>query len=107
MSDQGCERYYTKAEMQSESYQTKNSSPFVRFLFAQMQADGITEAELARRTGIAPATIRGWKTRVTPRLMDMEAALNAVGHELIIGVRRDLKPSVNNVVQLRLVRGDK
>jgi transcriptional regulator with XRE-family HTH domain len=85
----------------------KNPTPYLKFLFAQMEADGVSQEELARRTGISASTIRGWKTRSTPRLMDMEAALNAVGHELIIGVRRDLKPSVNNVVQLRLVRGDK
>lgn len=81
-----------------------NSSPFLKFLFAQMEAMGITDRELANRTGICEATIRGWRTRTTPRLMDMEAALNAIGFELKIGALGNKPASVNNVVQLRLVK---
>ena len=82
----------------------KNSSPFLRFLFAEMDAQGITDKELAKRTGVCDATIRGWRTRTTPRLMDMEAALNAIGFELKISVLAKKDTSVNNVVQLRLVK---
>jgi hypothetical protein len=84
--------------------QITNSSPFLKFLFSQMQEMGVSEAELARRTGICEATIRGWRTRTTPRLMDMEAALNAIGFELKISVLAKKDASVNNVVQLRLVK---
>lgn len=81
-----------------------NSSPFLKFLFAQMEATGTTDRELSNKTGICEATIRGWRTRTTPRLMDMEAALNAIGFELKIGALNNKASSVNNVVQLRLVK---
>ena len=82
-----------------------NNNPFVKFLFAQMYHEGITTLELSKRTGICRDTIKGWRTKSTPRLMDMEAALNAIGFELKIGVREQKKPPVNNGVQLRLVKG--
>jgi hypothetical protein len=70
-----------------------------------MEAMKVTDRELSNRTGICEATIRGWRTRTTPRLMDMEAALNAIGFELKISVyQKELASSANNVVQLRLVK---
>ena len=69
-----------------------------------MRAMKISDKELSRRTGICEGTIRNWKTRTTPRLMDMEAALNAIGFELKISALVKEDASVNNIVRLRLVK---
>lgn len=58
--------------------------PLVRQLFELMNARRLTVTEVAERAGSQPATISNWRYRNSPQLVEIEAALGAVGFELTI-----------------------
>lgn len=52
--------------------------------------EGITLAELARRTGCLPRTIQYWSTgRMSPSLNQADKALKALGLSMTIGVDKE------------------
>lgn len=61
----------------------RNSNPMVKFLFNQMFEQRMTQADLAERTGFAYDTLKHWRLYTMPRVNDLEAALNAMGYEMI------------------------
>ena len=62
----------------------KHAHPFVRTLYRQMNRQRTTMLEVAERSGLRRQTIWDWANRVDPRLSDLEAALNAIGFELVV-----------------------
>lgn len=63
--------------------------PLVRSLFAEMNAQQTTLTEVADRAGIRRGTISDWRYRYTPRVSDLDAALNVLGLELYVRRRKN------------------
>lgn len=59
-----------------------NGCPVVKFLFEEMIAQRMTEADLAEKIGISRDTIRNWRTRYNPKVTDLDAALKPLGYKL-------------------------
>lgn len=59
-----------------------NGNPVVRFLFEEMHKQQICQMDLSERVGLHRDTLRNWRTRYTPRVNDLEAALNVLGYTL-------------------------
>lgn len=51
----------------------------MRFVFAEMQRQGITYVEMAERSGISRETLTAWRVRYTPDLTSLEAVLGVLG----------------------------
>lgn len=58
--------------------------PVVRFMRKEMRAQRATYADLSRRTGIPVDTIRTWSFRSNPQLCNIEAALGALGFQIVV-----------------------
>lgn len=63
--------------------------PLVRRLFEIMNAEKTVMAEVAARAGMRYSTISDWRHRRSPLLREFEAAVNALGYELVIRERRE------------------
>jgi hypothetical protein len=59
-----------------------NNNPLVRLLFEQMHYQQLCQADLAERAGLHKDTVRKWRVYHTPRVPELEAALNCVGYTL-------------------------
>lgn len=59
-----------------------HAHPLVRQLFAEMNSQQIGIMDLAARTGLARNTMKGWRTRHCPRLIEVEACFNVLGYDL-------------------------
>lgn len=59
--------------------------PTVARVFTELQAQGLTQSFLARRSGVSELTLTDWKHRLAdPRLANLEACLNALGYRLSV-----------------------
>jgi hypothetical protein len=56
--------------------------PLVRFLIEEMIRQGMGITSFGEVSGFSFNTVQGWARGRTPRLHDLEAALNVLGHEL-------------------------
>ena len=63
----------------------EHAHPLVRELFAEMNSQECSIAQLQDRTGIKKDTIMRWRNKNTPRIGDLEACLNVLGKRLCIG----------------------
>ena len=61
-----------------------NNNKCVKFLFDELHRQRCPEADFSDRTGINPSTLRGWRTRVNPRVNDLDFALNLLGYEIVV-----------------------
>lgn len=61
-----------------------NGNPVVKFLFQEMHKQRCCQLDLSERVGLHRDTLRKWRTQHTPRLNDIEAALNYLGYTLTI-----------------------
>lgn len=59
-----------------------NGNPIVRFLFQEMHRQKVCQIDLSERVGLHRDTLRNWRTRHTPKVDDIEAALNYLGYKL-------------------------
>lgn len=59
-----------------------NGNPVVQFLFKEMHKQRCCQMDLSERVGLHRDTLRKWRTTHTPRISDMEAALNYLGYTL-------------------------
>ena len=59
-----------------------NGNPVVQFLFKEMYKQRCCQMDLSERVGLHRDTLRKWRTTHTPRISDMEAALNYLGYTL-------------------------
>lgn len=66
-----------------------HTHPLVRRLFREMNRQMTTLTEVAERAGIRRETISEWRYRYTPRVSDLDAALNVLGLELTVKSRRE------------------
>lgn len=66
----------------------ENASPLIRQLFELLNRRKITIASVARKSGVQVSTICDWRSRRSPTVANLQAVLNAIGYELVIG-RRD------------------
>lgn len=66
-----------------------NGNHVVRFLFEEMHRQKVCQMDLSERVGLHRDTLRNWRTRYTPRINDIEAALNYLGYTLKITKLRE------------------
>jgi hypothetical protein len=59
-----------------------NGNPVIKFLFEEMYKQQVCHTDMALRAGFHRDTIRNWRIRNTPRVNDLEAALNYLGYTL-------------------------
>lgn len=59
-----------------------NNQPMVRFLFEEIDRKKIQLSDLGKMAGIEGATLSAWRTKTTPNVANLEAALNALGYTL-------------------------
>lgn len=57
--------------------------PLVQTLFAGMNEVGATYEDVADVAGLGPHSLVNWRVGHTPLVTNLEAALNAVGYELV------------------------
>jgi len=60
----------------------RTNEPSVKFLFEEMHRQRVCHIDLSERVGLHRDTLRNWRTRYTPRVNDLEAALNYLGYTL-------------------------
>ena len=60
-----------------------NANPLAKLVFAEMQKQGVTYAELEHRSGVLISTFKAWRTDNAPGLATIEAALGALGWALV------------------------
>lgn len=66
-----------------------NGNPIIRFLFEEMHRQQMCQMDLSERVGLHRDTLRNWRTRYTPRITDVEAALNCLGYTLKVARKKD------------------
>jgi len=58
-------------------------------LFNEMNHQQISASDLSKRAGLGFHTIWDWRDRRSPSVNNLEAALNALGFELVVVKRKD------------------
>lgn len=61
--------------------------PLVRQFYALVNREQATLEEVESRSGVNRFTMRGWRRNSQPVLPNFEAAVNALGYELVIRKR--------------------
>ena len=62
----------------------ETGSRVVRFFFDEKIRRNVPMVEIERRSGVNQRTMQEWRRNPNPRLMMFEAALGAMGYELIV-----------------------
>lgn len=62
----------------------EHAHPLVRGLFVEMNAQRATREANSCRSGVSKYSLTNWRTRVMPQVDTLDAALNALGFELVI-----------------------
>ncbi len=62
----------------------EHAHPMVRRFYAEILKQDLTLNRVCARAGINRYTVENWRNRSAPRIDTLEAALNAVGCQLII-----------------------
>ena len=60
-----------------------HTHPLVRLLFQELRTRQIPMNDLCRRSGLSINTVINWRSSNAPSLINIEAALNAVGYDLV------------------------
>ena len=63
--------------------------PLVRRLYDEMNRQQIGLLDMSDRSGVNPNTLKDWRIRTCPTVDNLNACLNVLGMELIIGKRHD------------------
>lgn len=61
----------------------ERANPLARLVFAEMQRQGVTYADLEWKSGVLISTFKAWRTDNSPGLLSIEAALGALGWSLV------------------------
>ncbi len=61
-----------------------NCHPTVRKLFELMNVHRVSQGQLGRKSGLNPWIFGNWKRRSNPSLTSIEAALGAMGYQLVV-----------------------
>lgn len=72
------------------SYRFKNYDPILDKVEEVLYVDGISKAEIARRSGVSSSTLSNWAKKKTrsPNSSTVNAALHAMGYELTVRKRK-------------------
>lgn len=57
--------------------------PLVRRMTKEQNAQRIGDHDLAERTGLSPSAFKAWRSRRSPAVQNITAALNALGYKLV------------------------
>ncbi len=63
--------------------------PLVREMFELLNEQRMVISDIAEKSGVRAGTISDWRYRRSPTVVTFEAALNALGFELVIRRRKD------------------
>lgn len=66
-----------------------NVHPIVRKLFELMHEERLGVLDMSERSGINRNTIKDWKARAVPNIVNLDAFLNTLGYELAIRRKKD------------------
>ena len=70
----------------------ENVHPLVKRLFSEMNEQQCNYEDLVARAGISRYTLSDWRHRTIPNVVNLDAALGALGLRLVIrGIREDLE----------------
>lgn len=78
-------RYWTWQRMTVPPH----AHPLVRRLYQEIIRQQVPVAILAKKSGVSRQTIREWRTRLRPKLDDLEACFNVLGYELAVREKND------------------
>jgi hypothetical protein len=67
----------------------QHAHPLVRQFFEILNEQRTTMMDVSKRAGPHWSTIQSWSRRSNPYIDNFEAALNAMGYELVIRPKRD------------------
>ena len=63
--------------------------PLVKALFVEMGEQQCTIMDMAERSGVNKNTLKDWRNRSNPRIIDLEACLNVLGKTLTVSNLKD------------------
>jgi predicted transcriptional regulator len=64
--------------------------PIVHWIWDQINFQHASQEDIADRSGVASSTIRKWRNGVrSPRVMELEAVVNALGFKIKVVVAED------------------
>lgn len=66
----------------------ENSHPIIKLLYETLEKRGMSYSDLSKKSGINLSTVSNWKYKSNPTLLNLEAALNAVGYDLKVEERK-------------------
>lgn len=70
----------------------ERANPLAKLVFAEMQNQRVTYAELEHRANVLVSTFKAWRTDNMPGLASIEAALGALGWALVPVPRKERIP---------------
>lgn len=62
----------------------QHAHPLVRELFSLVRRRGVTLRSVARKAGLHEDIFTAWRRESSPNVVSLEAALNVLGHELVV-----------------------
>lgn len=69
----------------------QHAHPLVRELFSLVRRRGVTLRSVARKAGLHEDVFTTWRRKSSPNIVNLEAALNALGHELVVQRRQPMR----------------
>lgn len=59
--------------------------PFVRWIWLEMNHQCASQEDIAERSGVSSSAMRKWRQGInSPKLVDIEAVINALGYKVVI-----------------------
>lgn len=64
--------------------------PFVRWVWKEINRQQCSQLDVEKRSGVSASAMRKWRLATrNPRITELEAVINALGHKLVIKVDND------------------
>ncbi|MBU2051496.1 MAG: hypothetical protein KKH61_21305 [Gammaproteobacteria bacterium] len=67
-----------------------NTHPLITRLLDEMAEQQCTYDELSKRSGVSKPTLKQWRSRGVPNMINLEAAFGALGYELTVKRIKDV-----------------
>lgn len=74
---------WANSKRQSRITVPQKANPLAKLLFAELARQRVTYSELEHRSGVLISTFKSWRCEKAPGLATIEAALGAVGWNLV------------------------
>lgn len=68
----------------------QHAHPLVRRLYEEMNHQQLGVTDLCERAGLARGTMKGWRTRHCPRIVELEACFNVLGLRLKVDKLKEM-----------------